>query len=97
MIKPGVKLHPQTVWAVAIPIIFQVYRDFGVEPVITSGIDGRHSRNSLHYSGMAFDFRTRHVPPGDLAALVATITQALGDEFDVVLESDHLHVERDVK
>ena len=77
------------------PIIREVYRDFGAECVLTSGIDGKHREDSLHYSGQAFDFRTRNVPAADLAHLVATLAQALGDEFDVVLEETHLHVEFD--
>lgn len=95
MIKPGVKLHPTTVWAVAMPIIREVYQDFGYVAVITSGIDGKHSTNSLHYSGMAFDFRTRDVKPVDLPHLFATLGQSLGDNFDVVLEKDHIHIEYD--
>lgn len=95
MIKKGVKLHPATVWSVAMPIIFQIYTDFGVTPVITSGMDGKHMPGSLHFGGLAFDFRTRHVGAAELPQLVAQITEALGDEFDVVLESDHLHVEFD--
>lgn len=95
MIKPGVKLHPATVWAVAIPVIFEVFRGFEVTPVITSGIDGHHMPGSLHYVGQAFDFRTRHVPAGDQAALVAHLKDALGEEFDVVLESSHVHIEWD--
>ena len=95
MIKHGVKLAKQNVWAVAMPIIFEIYRDFGVTAVITSGTDGLHLPNSLHYSGMAFDFRTRHVPLGQREELAAEVSRALGDNFDVVLESDHLHVEYD--
>lgn len=95
MIKAGVKLHPSTIWAVAMPVIFEVFRSFGVTPVITSGVDGRHMPESLHYKGLAFDFRTRHVPQGDLAALTAHLSDALGGNFDVVLESDHVHVEFD--
>ena len=97
MIKTGVKLHPSTAWAVAIPIIFEVYRDFGEAAVITSGTDGRHMEGSLHYCGNAFDFRTRHVQPDDRMALATTLSAALGEEFDVVLESDHIHVEFDPK
>ena len=95
MIKPGVKLHPSTIWAVAMPIVFEVYRDYGEAPVITSGTDGRHMEGSLHYLGLAFDFRTRHVQPDDRMALTASLQAALGDDFDVILEHDHIHVEYD--
>jgi len=68
-----------------------------------------HSANSLHYSGYALDFRTRHVPPGDRRPLrnmikdeldiLAKSYNATNPErpirFDVVLEKSHLHVEAD--
>lgn len=93
MIKPGVKLHPTMAWAVALPIIFEIYRDFDASPVVTSGVDGVHRPDSLHYRGHALDFRTRHVQPDDRMALTAALAAALGDEFDVVLEVDHIHIE----
>lgn len=95
MIKDGVKLHPATIWAVAMPIIFEVYRDFDVSPVITSGMEGKHSSGSLHYAGLAFDFRTRHVKPDSRFELAARLQAELGEEFDVVLEADHIHIEWD--
>lgn len=82
-------------WAVAVPIIFEVYRDFGHSPVITSGTDGRHRADSLHYSGNALDLRIRHIPPEDRVALTASLASSLGEEFDVILEADHIHVEFD--
>jgi len=95
MIKPGVRLHPSTAWAVAMPIVREVYRDFGYTAVITSGVDGKHAKNSLHYSGRAFDFRTSNIALGDRIPLAATLSDSLGSEFDVVLENDHIHVEHD--
>lgn len=100
MIKSGVKLHPSTAWAVGMSIIREVYKDFGYVAVITSGIDGKHRTDSLHYSGNAFDFRTNSVSRSDLHQLVHTIQDALGDNFDVLLEhegraNEHLHVEFD--
>ena len=93
MIKPGVKLLPATAWAVAIPIIFEVFRDFEAAPVITSGVEGKHMPGSLHYVGKAFDFRIRHVQPDCRIELTAALQAALGDEFDVILEEDHIHIE----
>jgi len=74
-----------------------VYRQRGYFPVITSAVDGVHSPTSLHYRGLALDFRTRTVPADERQALRDAIAKALGPDFDVVLESDHLHVEWDPK
>lgn len=100
MIKRGVRLHPANAWAIAMPIIHEVYRDFGYTVVLTSGVDGKHKSGSLHSEGKAHDFRTHHVKREDLYALVGTIQDALGNEFDVLLENEgqpneHLHVEND--
>ena len=98
VIKRGVRLHPSTAWAVAMPIIREVYKDFGYTAVITSGIEGKHKSGTLHTEGKAFDFRTKSVQRQDLHPLVAHVVESLGDEFDVLLEqqnqpNEHLHVE----
>lgn len=63
--------------------------------VITSGSDGKHSEHSLHHKGRALDFRTRNIPSTLRKTVEQEIGQALGDNYDVVLESTHLHVEYD--
>lgn len=98
MIKTGVDLRglqPQMVLAYV--LIRGVYGRHGYTCTITSGSDGKHGPNSLHYKGCALDIRTRDVLPDTLAVMVLEIKQALGAQFDVVLEKDHLHVEWDVK
>ena len=60
---------------------------------ITSIRDGRHGDITLHYDGWAFDIRfPRHSPVQDV---VADIKKELGPDFDVIVESDHIHVEYD--
>lgn len=71
-----------------------IFAKYGSELVITSGNDGKHSPNSLHYKGMALDFRTWHVA-GREWEVANAIQKALGDDFDVVAESDHIHCELD--
>ncbi len=73
-----------------------IVESYGVPFVITSLLEGTHGAKSLHYRGLAMDFRTREIPAitkkrdcRDRCAL------ALGSEFDVVLEKDHMHVEFD--
>lgn len=61
--------------------------------VVTSGNDGHHMTNSLHYRGLAVDLRTR-----DFTDVFASLLRAyLGKDYDVVVERDHLHVELDIK
>ena len=67
----------------------------GVDCWITSANDRVHSAGSLHYSGLAMDFRTRDIPAELRKSFSEKVKSALGSEFDVVLESDHLHVEFD--
>lgn len=68
-----------------------------VDAVITSGCDGQHMVDSLHYSGYALDFRTRDLSPEHIGAIARKLRMALGAQYDVVVESDHLHVEFDAK
>jgi hypothetical protein len=98
MIKAGVDLRglqPQMV--LAFFMIQTVYYRKGYVCTITSCSDGKHGPNSLHYSGKALDIRTRNVMPLDLPGIVKDIKESLGEQFDVVLEGDHIHVEFDPK
>ena len=93
-LKEGVQLtglRPEMVLATV--VIDAVYTELGVPTVITSAVDGQHSENSLHYTGLALDFRTNTLPPDFQGKLLNLVTTRLGAEFDVVLEEDHLHVE----
>lgn len=69
----------------------------GAGAIITSGIDGKHMQNSLHYSGRAFDFRTKLLHFEVVKLIVAELKERLGKDYDVILEGDHLHVEWDPK
>lgn len=88
----------------------EVHRAFGSEELtVTSATDGKHSKNSLHYSGRAIDLRFwdyvqkwTETPTGWEAELdpkyyqlIRTLREELGGEYDVVIEGDHLHVEWD--
>lgn len=65
---------------------------------VTSANDARHSDNSFHYLNKAFDIRIFNIA-GDVhheAKLWAKRLQAaLGSDYDVVYEIDHIHVEYD--
>lgn len=95
-LKPGVSLlglRPET--AIAMMAAQDVCRELGVPLVLTSVTDGRHSRGSRHYAGLAFDMRRRHMGPGQAAQARAMLAERLGDGFDVILEATHIHVEYD--
>ena len=68
-----------------------LHRLRNVDFVITSMCDGNHSDASLHPQGDAIDFRYQE------AVSKHAIKQVCGKGFDVVFESDHIHVEYDPK
>lgn len=76
-------------------VVDTVYRDFGQEGVMTSGVDREHSPWSWHYYGCAADFRTSFFT-SDTAVIVARkLKELLREPYQVVLEPDHIHVEFD--
>lgn len=62
-------------------------------PTITSATDGKHTAKSYHYSSGAVDVRTHDLPckPDGYAMLLRHL---LGKRFDVVVEKDHIHIEK---
>lgn len=90
-LKPGVRItgiRPETV--LAIQIAHSVWKELR-EPTpltITSVVEGTHSQGSLHYVGAAVDLRKLWTP-----GFTAMLRDALGEEFDVVSEGNHIHVE----
>lgn len=94
-VKAGVSirgLQPETVYALR--VVEGAFADAGYPMItLTSGTDGTHSRGSLHYVGCAVDIRTHNVETAKLKPLRDEIARRLGDEFDVVLETTHIHVE----
>lgn len=90
-IKPGVRCFGiRAELALALQIAANVYEAFDSDCVITSLIEGTHSKGSMHYAGVAADLR---LPTSRAAEVVAALQSALGSDFDVVLEGDHVHVE----
>tara|TARA_Y100000310_G_scaffold312514_1_gene359886 strand:- start:1701 stop:2024 length:324 start_codon:yes stop_codon:yes gene_type:complete len=65
------------------------------EAIITSAVDRKHKRGSKHYSGQAIDLRSGDLDAAQIANLAELLINALGDEFDVVVESTHIHIEYD--
>lgn len=98
-IKPGVKLtgiKPEMCFAKT--AIDQCYESNGIyRCVITSGLDGVHKKHSKHYLGQALDFRTLDMDRTTAIKIVDMAQQRLGNDFDVILESNHIHCEFDPK
>jgi len=99
-IKKGVSLlgisNPMLV---GIQIVASVYEKAGYDCVITSATEDPevHGRASRHKSGNAADFRTNNVPKAEHKWIETKCRECLGNNYDVVLEVDHLHVEYDPK
>jgi hypothetical protein len=65
------------------------------DAIVTYTTNGRHSERSLHYSGNAIDLRTRDLTREQIAAIVEQLREELGDDYDVIFEGDHIHIEYD--
>jgi len=63
------------------------------ELVITSTYEGAHSEGSLHYANLAVDIRRKD----KRMFTYNEIKKYLGEDYDVVLETDHIHIEYDPK
>ena len=96
-IKKGVRIRAMAPAVVlAIQVAAGVYHEYGLETmVVTSICEGHHKRGSAHYTGNAFDLRIWGM--GKPEQVTRDIGEDLGDEFDVILEKDHIHVEYDPK
>jgi len=96
-IKKGVRIRAmQPSCVLGIILAGGVYEAYGMpEMVVTSICEGHHKRGSAHYTGNAFDLRIWGV--GAPEELVRNLKSVLEEEFDVVLEKDHIHIEYDPK
>ena len=85
-------LAPQLV--LALVICNEVYNEYDAELVITSVNDSTHSNTSLHYNGCAVDLRTRNLKDqAEKERVAQQLVGKLNRDFDVILESDHIHLE----
>jgi hypothetical protein len=97
-LKEGVRIHgvqPEIVLAIEILDGIYLADHADVYPhgvVVTSICDGTHSENSLHYSGCAFDCRVWFLDVGEITKIAEDARAQLGEDFDVRIEKDHLHV-----
>jgi len=74
-----------------------VFREFNMEPVITSTYEGSHSPSSLHYDLEDYGATDFRKPRRDLDKIVKRLREVLGEDYDVVIMRTHIHVEFDPK
>lgn len=103
ILRPNVSLwglKEQTVLAMF--ILNRIVEKSGApELEITSCTDGKHTINSLHYKGMAFDFHCKSWGPLK-GRIFEELRKSLGPHFDVLhedvgLPNEHGHIEYDPK
>lgn len=83
---------------IALRVVEEEFSHYMLDTIVTAGSDGQHMQGSLHYKGLALDFRTKHaagIMNGIFLAIQKRL-QPLG--FDVLWESqnlpdEHLHCE----
>ncbi len=93
-IKTGVRvfgLRPEILLAVV--VAEGIWREFGVDLVLTAGIDGAHVEGSFHYSGNAVDLRTNNLPTDQTGLVLGKLSDRLGADYFAQIESDHIHVQ----
>ena len=105
MIKPGAivaGIRPEMFPGIV--VARQVYAEHGFEFWLTSGIEGIHGVPSLHPLGLAADFRVADpdgkwsIPKAERVAMrdeIQTRTRAINPFYQVLLKSDHIHMEYD--
>ena len=94
-IKAGASIagiQPETV--LGIQVCSSLCLEHGLRFVLTSGTDGKHSRNSLHYVGYAFDARIKDWTPEEVEWYLTHAKDRLGKEWDILLHAgSHVHHE----
>ena len=78
----------------AIMIAESIYRNNGIEMVITSITDSKHSAyNSDHYKGYAFDLRVSNIPnEATKKKIYNEIKASLTKDFIILDEGNHFHI-----
>ena len=75
-----------------IMITASVLQTYKSDLVITSLNDGKHKVNSSHYSGNAWDVRVWYIE-GKEEEVCKKLQAALGRHYDVIFETDHIHIQ----
>lgn len=104
LLKPGVKLGTNFSPALArlLEVLKSLVRSYAFDVTITSVWDGAHKPGSAHYTGEAFDLRTKDLTTEQKRLLLHDLQNGLYGEprrFYVVLEdqgghNEHIHGQR---
>lgn len=83
----------------AILIVSYVLDEHKLHGILTHGNDGEHMVGSLHYKNRAIDvdWAPWDGPPSEIDEVREAVKLILGDDYDVVAEATHLHIEHDPK
>jgi len=93
-IKTGAEVNGlRTEMLLAITVADTLYTKHNVDCVITEGTGGKHGIGSLHYVGLAVDLRTRDMDVDTQVKVRQELQEALGRQYDVLREKDHMHIE----
>ena len=97
LVKSGVETRALLLLAA----VANVARDLPLDVTVTAGTDGKHRKDSKHYSGEALDVRTKNFPTRRAKQeFIAAVLLRLGPGYEIFLESEgkpqeHAHLEFD--
>jgi hypothetical protein len=93
LLKVGTNFEPDQRLLPALREADEAFKAINSYLVITSLKDRQHSSGSLHYAGLAFDCRIRHLDSSDIERVYASLVARLADAYNVILEKTHIHIE----
>jgi hypothetical protein len=88
-------IKPEAV--VGMLVVMSLFAEINQPFRLTSGLEGAHSLNSLHFLGLAFDISTSGIVKEAHHDITRRLIDNLGDEFDVIYEHSHWHIEFQVE
>ena len=92
LLTPGTNLDPHPKLLKALRVTNITCNRHGELFIITSLRDREHMPGSLHYVGMAFDMRTRHMSDENKRKVLLELRDEL-PEYDIIEYSTHYHIE----
>lgn len=98
--KAGIRLTGlQTETLAGLAVVASILTERGYGTTVTSGSEGVHMEDSLHYKGLALDIRSKHLlSMNEKEEVLVECQGALGENYDFILENvgqptEHFHLE----